>query len=60
MKDSYVDVKAVLSNRAKVIIEMQGLNVEGFEKRILCNAAKLYSSQLGRSQQHASLEPVTA
>ncbi|CAK8718471.1 MAG: conserved hypothetical protein (putative transposase or invertase) [Candidatus Electronema aureum] len=60
MKDSYVDVKAVLSNRAKVIIEMQVLNVEGFEKRVLYNAAKLYSSQLRRSQQYAGLEPVIA
>jgi predicted transposase/invertase (TIGR01784 family) len=60
MKDSYVDVKAVLSNRARVIIEMQVLNVEGFEKRVLYNAAKLYSSQLRRSQQYAGLEPVIA
>ena len=44
MKDSYVDVKAILSNQTKVIIEMQVLNVEGFEKRILYNAAKLYST----------------
>jgi predicted transposase/invertase (TIGR01784 family) len=35
MKDSYVDVKAVLSDHRKVIIEMQVLNVEGFEKRLI-------------------------
>jgi predicted transposase/invertase (TIGR01784 family) len=46
MKDSYVDVKAVLSNQSKVIIEMQVLNVEGFEQRILYSAAKIYSTQL--------------
>ena len=40
MKDTYVDVKAVLSNDSKVIIEMQVLNNEGFEKRVLYNAAK--------------------
>ncbi len=60
MKDSYVDVKAVLSNQRRVIVEMQVLNVEGFEKRVLYNAAKLYSSQLKRSQHYASLEPVIA
>jgi predicted transposase/invertase (TIGR01784 family) len=60
MKDSYVDVKAVLSDRRKVIIEMQVLNVEGFEKRVLYNAAKLYSTQLKKSEKYATLEPVIA
>jgi len=35
MKDTYVDVKAELSDKSRVIIEMQVLNHEGFEKRIL-------------------------
>ena len=60
MKDSYVDVKAVLFNQSRVIIEMQVLNVEGFEKRVLYNAAKLYSTQLKKSQQYATLEPIIA
>jgi predicted transposase/invertase (TIGR01784 family) len=60
MKDSYVDVKAVLSNQRKVIIEMQVLNVEGFEQRVLYNAAKLYSTQLRRAESYASLEPIIA
>ncbi len=60
MKDSYVDVKAILSDQTKVIIEMQVLNVEGFEKRILYNAAKLYSTQLKKAQQYPSLEPIIA
>ncbi|MDU9048302.1 MAG: Rpn family recombination-promoting nuclease/putative transposase [Candidatus Electrothrix sp. Rat3] len=60
MKDSYVDVKAVLSNKTKVIIEMQVLNVEGFEKRVLYNAAKLYSNQLKRAQRYTGLEPIIA
>jgi hypothetical protein len=34
MKDSFVDVKARLANGSRVIIEMQVLNVEGFEQRI--------------------------
>ena len=60
MRDSYVDVKAVLSNGTKVIIEMQVLNVEGFEKRVLYNAAKLYSTQLKRAKHYDSLEPIIA
>lgn len=34
MKDSYLDVRARLRDGSQVIIEMQVLNVEGFEKRI--------------------------
>ncbi|HBB35979.1 MAG TPA: transposase, partial [Cyanobacteria bacterium UBA9273] len=40
MKDSYLDVKATLVDNTTVIIEMQVLNVLGFEKRVLYNAAK--------------------
>jgi predicted transposase/invertase (TIGR01784 family) len=60
MKDTYVDVKAVLSNKRRVIIEMQVLNVEGFEKRVLYNAAKLYSSQLKKGNSFTTLEPIIA
>jgi len=60
MKESYVDVKALLSNKTKVIIEMQVLNVEGFEKRVLYNAARLYSTQLKQAQHYSSLEPIIA
>lgn len=60
MKDSYVDVKAALSNETKVIIEMQVLNFEGFEKRVLYNAAKLYSTQLMKAQSYETLNPIIA
>ena len=60
MKDSYVDVKAILSTKQTVIIEMQVLNVEGFEKRVLYNAAKTYSTQLKRAETYESLEPIIA
>ncbi|MEW6618263.1 MAG: Rpn family recombination-promoting nuclease/putative transposase [bacterium] len=60
MKDTYVDVKAKLSNQKNVIIEMQVLNVEGFEKRILYNAAKTYSAQLKETESFTSLEPIIA
>lgn len=60
MKDTYVDVKAVLRDGTRVIIEMQVLNVEGFEKRILYNAAKAYSQQLKRGENYTLLNPVIA
>ncbi len=60
MKDTYVDVKARLSNNTSVIVEMQVLNVEGFEQRVLYNAAKSYSSQLVKGEQYYLLNPVIA
>ena len=60
MKDTYVDVKAILGNGKHVIIEMQVLNVPGFEKRILHNAAKQYSTQLYKGDDYVLLNPVIA
>jgi predicted transposase/invertase (TIGR01784 family) len=60
MKDTYVDVKARLANGKQVIIEMQVLNVKGFEQRILFNAAKSYSLQLQKGQDFSLLNPVIA
>ncbi len=60
MKDTYVDVKAELSDKSRVIIEMQVLNHEGFEKRILYNAAKNYSIQLKKGDAYHLLNPVIA
>ncbi|MEL6384289.1 MAG: Rpn family recombination-promoting nuclease/putative transposase [Cyanobacteria bacterium J06626_18] len=60
MKDTYLDVKALLKDGTSVIIEMQVLNVEGFEKRILYNAAKTYSTQLGTGDDYTLLNPVIA
>jgi len=60
MKDTFVDVKAVLSDGSKVIIEMQVLNHEGLEKRILYNAAKNYSVQLTKGDAYHLLNPVIA
>jgi len=60
MKDTYVDVKAVLANGQHVIIEMQVLNVPGFEKRILHNAAKEYATQLLKGEDYTLLNPVIA
>jgi len=60
IKDTYVDVKAVLANGKHVIIEMQVLNVPGFEKRILHNAAKEYATQLLKGEDYTLLNPVIA
>ena len=60
MKDTYVDVKAKLSNGSTVIIEMQILNVQGMEQRILYNAAKAYSTQLVQGERYHLLNPVIA
>ena len=60
MKDTYLDVKATLVDRRTVIIEMQVLNVLGFEKRVLYNAAKAFSIQLGVGEDYTLLNPIIA
>ena len=60
MKDTFLDVKATLSDGQTVIIEMQVLNVEGFEQRVLYNAAKAFSTQLNVGQDYTLLSPVIA
>jgi len=60
MKDSFLDVKATLNNKTTVIVEMQVLNVLGFEKRILYNAAKFYATQLDIGDDYTLLSPVIA
>jgi len=60
MKESAVDVKATLSDKSIVIIEMQILNHDGFESRILYNTAKNYANQLDRSDKYLLLNPVIA
>jgi predicted transposase/invertase (TIGR01784 family) len=60
MKDSFLDIKAMLVDRQTVIIEMQVLNVLGFEKRVLYNAAKAYSTQLGVGEDYTLLNPIIA
>ena len=60
MKNSFVDVKALLDDDTKVIIEMQVLNHAGFEKRVLYNLAKNYSVQLNKAEDYHLLNPVIA
>jgi predicted transposase/invertase (TIGR01784 family) len=60
IKDSYLDVKATITGNKTVIIEMQVLNVLGFEKWVLYNAAKAFSIQLGVGEDYTLLNPVIA
>jgi len=60
IKDTFLDVKAKLTDETTVIIEMQVLNLSGFEKRILYNAAKAYSIQLEPGDDYTLLNPVIA
>jgi predicted transposase/invertase (TIGR01784 family) len=60
MKNSSLDIKAELNGNRSVIIEMQVLNVLGFEKRVLYNAAKAFSIQLEVGQDYTLLNPVIA
>ncbi len=60
IKNSFLDIKALLTNGKTVIIEMQVLNVLGFEKRVLYNAAKSYSTQLKTGDDYTLLNPVIA
>lgn len=60
IKNSYLDVKATLTDGQLVIIEMQVLNVLGFERRVLYNAAKAFATQLKVGEDYAQLDPVIA
>ena len=60
MKDSYLDVRAEDQSGKSYIIEMQVLNVESFEKRILYNACKTYANQLSSAEGYHLLTDVIA
>lgn len=60
MKDSYLDVKALLEDQSVVIIEMQVLRYPAFDKRILYNTAKAYVNQLQKGMRYGLLNPVIA
>ncbi len=60
MKLSIVDVKCRDARGTRYVVEMQVLNVEGFEKRVVYNASKAYVNQLGVGQEYPSLDDVVA
>ena len=46
LKNSIVDVKCTDARGVHYVVEMQVLNVEAFEKRVVYNVAKAYTNQL--------------
>ncbi|NES85811.1 MAG: Rpn family recombination-promoting nuclease/putative transposase, partial [Moorea sp. SIO2B7] len=60
LKDTYLDVKAVLEDGTTVIIEIQLWNVEAFKKRVVYNLCKTYGNQLQLGQGYFDLNPVIA
>jgi hypothetical protein len=58
LKYSIVDVKCTDARGAHCVVEMQVLNVEGFEKRVVYNVAKAYTGQLEAGQPYPDLNDV--
>ena len=59
-KRSIVDVKCTDRTGTTYVVEMQVLNVEGFEKRLIYNAAKAYVGQLRSGDTYPGLNDVIA
>jgi predicted transposase/invertase (TIGR01784 family) len=58
LKYSIVDVKCVDARGTTYVVEMQVLNVEAFEKRVVYNVAKAYTNQLGASFAYPEFDDV--
>lgn len=60
LKDTYLDVKAVLADGSIVIIEMQVATMTAFNKRVGYNLAKAYANQLKTGEDYPLLKPAIA
>ncbi|NET27841.1 Rpn family recombination-promoting nuclease/putative transposase [Okeania sp. SIO1I7] len=60
IKDTYFDVKALLDNNSTVVIKMQALKIDDFEKPQIYNLAKAYGNQLDKTQGYMMLQPFIA
>ena len=58
LKYSIVDVRCVDAAGTTYVVEMQVLNVEAFEKRVVYNVAKAYNNQLGVGFAYPELDDV--
>ena len=58
LKLSIVDVKCTDAHGVTYVVEMQVLQVEGFEKRVVYNIAKAYVNQIGRGGGYPNLNDV--
>ncbi len=55
LKLSIVDVKCTDARGTRYVVEMQVLNIEGFEKRVVYNGSKAYVMQLRDSESYPTL-----
>ena len=60
LKDTYLDVKAILADGSIVVIEMQIASMTAFNKRVAYNLAKAYSNQLATGEDYPFLNPAIA
>lgn len=58
LKLSIVDVKCKDARGVTYVVEMQVLQVEGFEKRVVYNVAKAYVNQIARGELYPDLNDV--
>jgi len=58
LKMSIVDVKCTDIRGIHYVVEMQVLNVEAFEKRVVYNVAKAYTNQLGKGVTYPVLNDI--
>lgn len=58
LKLSLVDVKCFDPSGRHYVVEMQVLNVEGFEKRVVYNTSKAYVTQLRTGEDYPELDDV--
>ncbi|MBI4819493.1 MAG: Rpn family recombination-promoting nuclease/putative transposase [Deltaproteobacteria bacterium] len=58
MKLSIVDVKCTDAEGTTYVVEMQVLNVEGFERRVVYNVSKSYTTQLRTGEGYPELADV--
>jgi predicted transposase/invertase (TIGR01784 family) len=58
LKLSLVDVKCFDERGRNYVVEMQVLNVEGFEKRVVYNTSKAYVTQLRTGEDYPGLDDV--
>src|SRR5215211_150270 len=58
LKLSIVDVRCTDARGVTYVVEMQVLQVEGFEKRVVYNVAKAYVSQIARGELYPQLNDV--
>jgi predicted transposase/invertase (TIGR01784 family) len=58
LKLSIVDVKCIDVQGTRYVVEMQVLNVDGFEKRVVYNTNKAYVNQLRQADKYPMLDDV--